>query len=56
LKIGEEVKNFGLLLSTVKSTYILILILTKTGLAYVLGDYFPNSSGHPESESRAMLS
>jgi hypothetical protein len=25
-----------------------VLILTKTGLGYILGDFFTNASGHPE--------
>jgi hypothetical protein len=28
-----------------------VLILAKYGLGYILGDFFTNSSGHPEQEA-----
>jgi hypothetical protein len=39
---------FGLLLSTNKTC---MLIFTKSELGYILGDFFTNSSGHPEIEA-----
>jgi hypothetical protein len=33
---------------------VYVLILTKYGLGYILGDFFTLSSGHPESNPTTM--
>jgi hypothetical protein len=43
-KFTEEAQIIGLLFSHSKRY---VLILTKHGLGYILGDLFTNSSGHP---------
>jgi hypothetical protein len=43
LQITEIAQIIGLLIST--KNYI--LIMTKNGLGYILGDFFTNVSGHP---------
>jgi hypothetical protein len=44
-KIRKVATKFVLLFFKCKSY---ILTLTKNGLGYILGDFFPNSSGHPD--------
>jgi hypothetical protein len=52
---GDQIGRFFCLLAIVffgqfwkiKVTYI--LILTKNGVGYILGDFLTNSSGHPDS-------
>jgi hypothetical protein len=45
-KITELAQIFGLLFPQ-RSSYV--FILAKNGLGYILGDFFTNSSGHPET-------
>jgi hypothetical protein len=44
-KITQLAQMYWLLFTTVKSV---LLILTKNELGYILGDFFTNSSGHPD--------
>jgi hypothetical protein len=47
-KITQGAEKFGAILFQ-RIDYV--LILTKNGLGYILGDLFTNSSGHPASDS-----
>jgi hypothetical protein len=49
----ENVHIFGLRLSTVKVIYALIL---GKMLAYILGDFFTKSSGHPDHPDQTEVS
>jgi hypothetical protein len=51
-KITEAAKIWGLLFPTVKK---FLQILTKTGLGYILRDFFTNSSGHPVKVALCIL-
>jgi hypothetical protein len=31
-----------------------VIILTKIGLGYISGEFFPNSSGHPETNQQKL--
>jgi hypothetical protein len=45
MKITEAVQNFGL--TFLRGTFD-VLFLSKSGLGYILGDFFTNSSCRPE--------
>jgi hypothetical protein len=46
LKLTEVAHLFVLLFTTLMVTYV--LIFTKCGLGFNLGEFFTNSSGHPD--------
>jgi hypothetical protein len=52
VKISEMAQIMGLLLSTVKVTYV--FIFARNELGYILGDFFTNASGHPDGNRVAL--
>jgi hypothetical protein len=51
-KVQKNPYFWGPLFSTVKAMNV--LILTKNGLGYILGDFFTNSSGHPDAKCSSV--